>query len=81
MRRLAAILLTFIWTGYSQAQVDTLRIATYNILNFPGSTGAARLPHFRTVLNSIDPDILVVQELLSEAGLTTFLDARLSYQS
>ena len=68
-----------LWAGYAHAQVDTLRIATYNILNFPGSTGTARLPHFRTVINSIDPDILVVQELLSEMGLTTFLDSVMNH--
>ncbi len=53
----------------STAQPDTLRIATYNLLKFPGTTGDARIAHFRTVIDSIDPDDLVVQELLSEAGL------------
>ena len=74
MKRLLTAILTLIWAGSSFAQVDTLRIATYNILNFPGSTGTARINHFRTVVDSINPDILVVQELLSESGQTTFLN-------
>ena len=74
MKKMIIVILTITWAGISFAQVDTLRIATYNILNFPGSTGAARITHFRTVVDSINPDILVVQELLSESGQTTFLN-------
>lgn len=52
------------------SQVDTLRIATYNLLKF-GTTAEDRLPYFRTVLNAIDADILVTQEMVSDetAGL------------
>ncbi|MFQ5676417.1 MAG: hypothetical protein ACE5G1_11010, partial [bacterium] len=32
---------------------DTLRVATYNLLFFPGMDGNQRLPHFRTVINAI----------------------------
>lgn len=74
MKRFLLILITFFCTGYSQAQVDTLRIATYNLLNFPDATSNSRITHFRTVLDSIDPDILVVQELTAATGLTTFLN-------
>ena len=43
---------------------DTLRVATYNLLFFPGMDSDQRIPHFRTVINAIRPDVLVVQELL-----------------
>ena len=74
MKRLLLILITFICAGYSQAQVDTLRIATYNLLNFPDATSNSRIPHFITVIDAIDPDILVVQELTEAIGVTTFLN-------
>ncbi|MCD4691247.1 choice-of-anchor D domain-containing protein [bacterium] len=56
-----------------------LRIVTYNVLNFPGSTGAARLDDFRAVLEEIDPDVLVVQEMLSETGMNQILNDALNY--
>jgi endonuclease/exonuclease/phosphatase family metal-dependent hydrolase len=74
MKSTLFILITFICAGYCQAQVDTLRIATYNLLNFPDATSASRVTHFRTIIDSIDPDILVVQELTHATGVTTFLN-------
>lgn len=53
---------------------DTLRIATYNLLNFPGTDPTGRIPYFRTVVTTMKPDILVVQEMQSEQGVTTFLN-------
>ncbi len=52
---------------------DTLRIASYNLLNFPGSDVVARVPYFRTVVQSMKPDILVVQEMTSQSGMDFFL--------
>ena len=52
--------------GYSQ---DNCVIATYNILNYPGNDTTARNPNFRTVMSSVNPDILVVQEMLSQDGV------------
>ena len=56
--------------SYSQNQYI---IASYNILNYPGTTSAGRNPYFRTVMENIEPDILVVQEILSQAGVNEFL--------
>jgi len=78
---LLPILFVFSSPRAAHSQMDTIRIATYNILNFPGSTGASRAPHFRTVINTIDPDILVVQELLSQSGQQTFLNDVLNHDS
>ncbi len=61
------------------AQRDTLRIVTYNLLNFPGSTGNDRVDDFRMVINSFNPDILIVQELISESGQQTFLSEVLNF--
>ncbi len=53
---------------------DTLRIATYNLLNYPGSDATTRNPHFRAVLRAMNPDVLVVQEMESSSGVTQFRD-------
>ncbi len=56
-----------------------ITIITYNILNFPGSTGAGRVEYFQKVIDEIDPDIIVVQEILSQDGTDMFLDDVLNY--
>jgi hypothetical protein len=50
-----------------------LRVVNYNILNYPGTTGPARDPLFRTILDPLDADIVCVQEMQSDAGCTEFL--------
>ena len=52
-----------------------LRVVNYNILNYPGSTGAARDPLFRTILDPLDADIVVAGEMTSDAGCTQFLNS------
>jgi endonuclease/exonuclease/phosphatase family metal-dependent hydrolase len=47
---------------------------SYNILNYPGSTSAIRNPYFRTVIANTVPDVLVVQEMLSQDGVNEFLN-------
>jgi hypothetical protein len=47
-------------------------IMTYNLLNYPGSTGAIRNPYFITVLSN-EPDIIVAQELLSQSSVNEFV--------
>lgn len=77
--RFVFILLIILRASLSHAQVDTLRMATYNTLNFPGSFGVSRIPYFRTVIKSMRPDILLIQELESEQGLLTFLNQVMNY--
>jgi hypothetical protein len=50
-----------------------LRVVNYNILNYPGSTGAARDPLFRTILAPLAADIVVAGEMTSDAGCSQFL--------
>jgi hypothetical protein len=54
---------------------------SYNLLNYPGSTSSERNPHFRTVIASTNPDILVVQEITSQAGINGFLNNVLNVAS
>jgi hypothetical protein len=53
-------------------------IMSYNLLNYPGSDTTTRNPHFRTVLSATQPDILVVQEMISQAGVSGFRNNILS---
>jgi endonuclease/exonuclease/phosphatase family metal-dependent hydrolase len=51
-------------------------IMTYNILNYGTNTAdtTERNPHFRTIFSSIQPDIIVAQEVLSQAAVNGFLN-------
>lgn len=50
------------------------KLMTYNILNYPGSDSNIRNSYFLTTLSAANPDILVVQEMTSEAGVNEFLN-------
>ncbi len=54
---------------------ETLRIATYNILNFPDAMGSERSASLFTVLDYVKPDILVLQELKNQQGFDMFGDS------
>lgn len=49
-------------------------IMTYNILNYPITDTTSRNPYFRTIFANIQPDILVVQEMISQQGVNAFLN-------
>jgi len=55
---------------YAQ-QHEIVRIATYNLLNYPNSY-TQRNGSFITVLNEFEPDILVTQEMATQFGVNTF---------
>ena len=54
---------------------------TYNILNYPTNDSAIRNPYFRTVIANTQPDVLVVQEMLSQAGVDGYLNNVLNVAS
>ncbi|MBN2621174.1 endonuclease/exonuclease/phosphatase family protein [candidate division WOR-3 bacterium] len=58
---------------------QSIRIATYNVLNFPEAMGMQRLDDLRTVIDYMNADILVVQEMQSPAGVTLFLDSIMNF--
>lgn len=71
MLRIVFIVIS-IYTGFLYSQ-DTVKIATWNILEYTGSDTAIRNPYFRTALNGIDPDILVIQEVYTQQVAANFL--------
>lgn len=70
----------FLLAGFTTClSQDTLRIATYNLLNYPGSDATTRNPYFRATLHAMDPDVLVVQEMTSQSGVIQFRDNVLNF--
>ncbi|MDK9699858.1 MAG: T9SS type A sorting domain-containing protein [bacterium] len=59
-------------------RADTIRVMAYNILNYPGSDGAARAVYLRKTLNAADIDILVAGEVISYAGVVLVRDNALN---
>ncbi len=51
-----------------------LRVTTWNVTVYPGLNLAARQPHFRTVMASLQTDVLVIQECSTLAGADSFLN-------
>ncbi len=75
------IIMSLLLTSVSLSQNDTVKIATYNLLKFSSSDGA-RTPFFRTVVHTINPDILIVQEMENSGGHSLFLNNVMNmYQS
>lgn len=63
-------LMGFVVLNLSIAQ-STVKIMSYNTLNFTTGT-PDRTPYFKTVVTSCNPDILVVQEITSQAAVNLF---------
>ena len=57
----------------SSAQLN-IDVLSYNVLNFPNG-GADRIDTLKKVLSYYTPDLMLVQELKSEAGLQSITDA------
>jgi endonuclease/exonuclease/phosphatase family metal-dependent hydrolase len=73
MKFTATILFVIGLLSFSTVAQQQHTIMTYNLLNYPGSTSAIRNPHFITVLSNTEPDIIVAQEVLSQAGVNEFV--------
>ncbi len=69
-RRLAfALVAAVLFVGFFAAPpASALRVATYNILNY----SSGREAHFRTVMTEVQPDVIVVQEILSQSAVDWF---------
>ncbi len=75
-KKLIFILLLTCYLSKPYAQ-DTIRIMYYNILNFPGEE-PDRVDELRKIVAYSKPDVLVVNELLTEVGSNLILDEALN---
>lgn len=67
---LLVVLLGFSLSVFSQ---ESVRVMTYNLLNYPGADTSLRNPYYRTIVSTVKPHILVVQEITSQSGVDGFL--------
>ncbi len=72
MKKHLFVLLLFIPVLLSAQQQYT--IMDYNLLNYPGNDTTTRNPYFRTTMAAVTPDILVCEEMTSQAGVDGFLN-------
>lgn len=73
MKKTLLILCSLLLINFSSHSQQQIKIMTYNLLNYNGSDTTTRNPYFRTVISSVNPDILVVQEMTSPTNLNNFL--------
>lgn len=57
---------------FATTPAHALRVVTWNLLQYPDYNLAGRQPSFRTVMANINADVLIAQELLSQAGVDSF---------
>jgi endonuclease/exonuclease/phosphatase family metal-dependent hydrolase len=67
---LLIIFLAFALKSYPQ---ENVKIMCYNLLSYPGTDAAIRNPFFKTVIRNAAPDILITEEMTSQAGVNQFL--------
>ena len=80
MRTLILVLFSLIiLSSFAKAQ-QQVKIMSYNLLNYPADS-SVRVPYFRTIINSVNPDILVVCEITSRQAVNSFLKSVLNYSS
>jgi hypothetical protein len=72
-RSLLLALLTGLLGVATAAPAHAIRVATWNLLQYPTTALAARQPYFRTSMAALDPDLLVCQEINTAAGKDSFL--------
>lgn len=74
--KLLPFILIFGFATFGQQNAD-LKVMTYNLLNFSGNDGD-RVDYLKTTLQKYQPDLLVVNELVSEAGGNLILNSALN---
>lgn len=80
MKYLILILFSLIiLSSFAKAQ-QQVKIMSYNLLNYPADS-SVRVPYFRTIINSVNPDILVVCEITSRQAVNSFLKSVMNYSS
>ena len=60
--------------GFAQS----VKIMSWNTLNYPGSTGPQRNDDFQAVISAVAPDVLVCQEIRDDSGSQAFLNGVLN---
>ncbi|HEY5533644.1 MAG TPA: T9SS type A sorting domain-containing protein [Ignavibacteria bacterium] len=70
-------LLLFLFYDYANAD-DSVKVMCYNLLNY-GFSADPRDINYRKIVRSANPDILTVEEIVSQEGVDEFLDSVMNY--
>lgn len=79
MKKALLLLCLLYYAGMAQKREFT--IATYNSLRYSPTNIDGRHPYFRQIIDSINPDILVMQELAGSPAAIMFMDSVLNMDS
>ncbi len=71
--RAAVALSALAWSALAATPALAVKLATWNLTQYPSVQLAARQPYFRQAIAALDPDVIAVQELGSAAGRDSFL--------
>jgi len=80
LKRIVLLIISLVLFSSEVKAQDTLSVMAYNVLNFPGST-PDRVSSFAFILDQFRPDILVVSEMQTAAGMNLFLDEALNHSA
>lgn len=80
MRRTHFLIWFLLFTGFASAQ-DRLKIAFYNLFEYPEYIPTNRAPILKNILSDIDPDLFLVCELLTEEGADDILYNAMDYDT
>ena len=67
-RELLVILILLILIPLSLYTDINFRVVTYNVLNFSYDTGIDRYGYFQSVVEAIEPDVVLLQEMINQEG-------------
>ena len=62
-----AVLAALAWLAVGAAPALALKVVTWNVINYPPADLASRQPNLRTAIAALDPDVIMLQELMSAA--------------
>jgi len=73
MKKLTKIFVLFVILSISSAySQERVKILTYNVLNYPDYS-TEKNPKYQLIFNYVKPDIVAVEEMLSQYGVNLFL--------
>lgn len=70
----------FILLGFGALAQETVRVMSYNMLNYPTGNIAGREDTLKGLIDFVEPDILLLQELKNDSGLQLILNESFSNQ-
>ena len=79
-RRSVAALLVLVALAAQAKPAGAVRLMNYNLLNWGGSSGVARLGYMQAIFREAAPDLIVTQEMADQAGVNLYLNSVLNFR-